>query len=95
VVTEQGKLRLRYYRPQGQPQPTLPVLLVYALVKRPFILDFQPGRSVVEALTRQGFAVYLTDWIPPTPNDAWRGFDAYVNSDLVHAVQCICRREKV
>ncbi len=94
VVTEHGKLRLRYYRAQGNPQPT-PVLLVYALVKRPFILDFQPGRSVVEALTHQGFSVYLTDWIPPAPEDAWRGFDAYVNNDLVHAVRLICKREGV
>ncbi len=94
VVAEYGKLRLRYYRAQGKPQPT-PLFLLYALVKRPFILDLQPERSVVETLTRQGFNVYLTDWIPPTPDDAWRGFDAYVNTDLVHTVQFIRRRESV
>ena len=92
VVAKHGKLRLRYYRASGESQPT-PLLLVYALIKRPFILDFQPERSVVEALTRQGFHVYLTDWIPPTPDDAWRGFDAYVNQDLVQAVAFIRSRE--
>jgi poly(3-hydroxyalkanoate) synthetase len=77
VIAEHGKLRLRYYRAQGNPQPT-PLLLVYALIKRPFILDLQPERSVVETLTRQGFTVYLTDWISPTPDDLERGFGAYV-----------------
>lgn len=94
VVAEYGKLRLRYYPSQGAGQPT-PLLLVYALIKRPFILDFQPERSVVETLTRQGFTVYLTDWIPPTPDDAWRGFDAYVNQDLAQTVQFIHKREGV
>lgn len=93
VVAKYGKVRLRYYRAQGTSQPT-PLLLIYALIKRPFILDFQPERSVVEALTRQGFNVYLTDWIPPTPDDAWRGFDAYVNQDLVRSVEFIRSRER-
>ena len=78
---------------QGTAHPT-PVFLIYALVKRPFILDFQPGRSVVETLTSHGFSVYLTDWVPPTSADTWRGLDAYVNHDLVHAVQCIQNREE-
>jgi len=88
VIYEGGKLRLRYYRPAGRPQAT-PLLLVYALIKRPFILDLQPSNSVMANLTRQGFAVYLTDWIPPTYSDTWRGFDAYVNGDLVNAVRAV------
>ncbi|HKA52987.1 MAG TPA: alpha/beta fold hydrolase [Candidatus Binatia bacterium] len=88
VIYEGGKLRLRCYRPAGRPQAT-PLLLVYALIKRPFILDLQPDNSVIANLTRQGFAVYLTDWIPPTHSDTWRGFDAYVNGDLVDAVHAV------
>jgi polyhydroxyalkanoate synthase len=88
IIHESGKLRLRYYQPVGKPLAT-PLLLVYALIKRPFILDLQPGASVIDNLTRQGIPVYLTDWIPPTPTDTWRGFDAYVNGDLVNAVQTI------
>jgi polyhydroxyalkanoate synthase len=33
--------------------------------------------------------VYLTDWIPPTQADSWRGFDAYVHGDLVNAVRAV------
>jgi polyhydroxyalkanoate synthase len=88
VLYEGGKLRLRYYHPVGKSLST-PLLLVYALIKRPFILDLQPGISVIDNLTRQGVPIYLTDWIPPTGADTWRGFDAYVNGDLVNAVQAV------
>lgn len=94
VVYEGGKVRLRHYRAVGEPQST-PLLLVYALIKRPFILDLQPGRSVVENLTKQGLEVYLIDWIPPTRSDNWRGFDAYVNGDLANAVRAVQIREGV
>src|SRR6266498_3480907 len=88
VVYEGGKVRLRYYRAAGKPQPT-PLLLVYALIKRPYILDLLPGKSVVQSLLNQGIDVYLTDWMPPTRTDSWRGFDAYVNGDLANAVHAV------
>ena len=81
VVYEGGKVRLRHYQAAGTRHRT-PIVLAYALIKRPYILDLLPGRSVVETLTKQGFDVYLIDWIPPTRADSWRGFDAYVNQDL-------------
>ncbi len=97
VVFESGKLRLRYYAAAGKAHRT-PIVLVYALIKRPFVLDIQKGRSVVEHLTRAGFDVFLTDWLPPTAADTWRGFDAYVNGDLhaaVRAVRAFTRRDQV
>ena len=88
VIAENGKARLRYYRAVGTPQAT-PLLIVYALIKRPYILDLQSGSSLVETLTKQGFEVYLVDWLPPTHADCWRGFDAYVNHDLHDTVQAV------
>lgn len=94
-VIHQGDLmRLRYYPAQGRPKAT-PVVLVYALIKRPFILDLMPGRSVVESLTRQGFEVYMTDWVPPGRKDNWRGFDDYVNCELYDAVNAVTRHAGV
>ena len=94
VVYEGGKTRLRYYPAVGEPQAT-PILVVYSLVKRPYILDLLPGRSVIETLTKNGFEVYYIDWIPPTRADSWRGFDAYVNGDLANAVRAVQIREQV
>jgi polyhydroxyalkanoate synthase subunit PhaC len=88
VVFESGKLRLRHYAALGKAHRT-PIVLVYALIKRPFVLDMQKGRSVIEFLTRAGFDVYLADWLPPNASDTWRGFDAYVNGDLDKAVRYV------
>ena len=85
---EGGNLRLHHYAPV-EPAHVTPILLVYALTKRAFILDRAPDRSVVQSLARQGFDVYLTDWIPPADGDSWRGLDAYVNNDLVNAARVI------
>jgi polyhydroxyalkanoate synthase len=86
VVYEGRSLRLRRYRADGARRGP-PVLLVYSLFKRPYVLDLLPDRSVVRSLVRQGFSVYLTDWLPPTPADAMRGLPEYVNEDLTNAVE--------
>ena len=66
VIYESGLVRLRHYEARGTANKhRVPLLLIYSLIKRPFILDLQPGRSVVEYLVKQGFDVYLIDWIPP------------------------------
>ena len=88
VIYEEGKVRLRYYQSAASSRST-PLLLVYALIKRPYILDLLPGKSVVQNLLNQGIDVYLTDWIPPTRADSWRGFDAYVNGDVANAVRAV------
>ena len=94
VVYEGGKVSLRHYRARNRIHAT-PIVLVYALIKRPFVLDLQPGKSVIEILLKQGFDVYMTDWQPPTRADAWRGFDAYVNQDLANAVRAVQIAEDV
>jgi poly(3-hydroxyalkanoate) synthetase len=49
---EGGKLRLRHYAPV-EPAHSTPILFVYVLTKRAFILDLAPGRSVVQSLAQQ------------------------------------------
>jgi polyhydroxyalkanoate synthase len=88
VIYEGGRLSLRHYRAAGSACST-PIMLVYSLIKRPFVLDLAAGNSVVENLIRQGFEVFLTDWLPPKSADSWRGFDAYVNQDLAGGVRAI------
>ena len=89
VIYEGGKVSLRYYAARGPIRHKTPILLVYALIKRPFILDLQKGRSAIENLINQGFDVYFIDWIPPGSDDTWRGFDAYVNGDVANAVTAV------
>jgi polyhydroxyalkanoate synthase len=88
VIYQGGKASVRHYKAVG-PRREIPIILVYALIKRPFVLDLEPGRSVVEDLTRKGFEMFLIDWLPPGAADRWRGFEAYVNQDLAHAVDAV------
>jgi polyhydroxyalkanoate synthase len=87
-------VQLRHYRPRVATPGAPPVLLVYSLIKRPYVLDLLPDRSVVRSFLRQGFSVYLTDWLPPSAEDAERGLRDY-ESALADVVTCIRRREAV
>lgn len=94
-VDESELMRLRYYAPEKHRPGLPPILLVYPMIKRPYVLDLLPGRSVVQSFLHQGFRVYLTDWMPPSLDDAECGLDEYVNGELARAVDLVCNREKV
>ncbi len=78
LVWSHGKARLYRYGTGADDRLPVPVLLVYALILRPYILDLVPGRSLVEALVARGFDVYLLDWGIPGNGDAGLGLDDYV-----------------
>ena len=94
IPYEGGKVRLRHYSAPERLHKT-PILIVYALVKRPYILDLQPGKSVVQNLLGQGFEVYLIDWLPPNRNDTKLGFDGYVNEEIANAIGAVQIAENV
>lgn len=75
AVWSEDKVTLyRYFPlPLAHPAPTRPVLICFALVNRPYILDLQPDRSLVRQLLAAGLDVYLIDW--GDPEDADRGVD--------------------
>ncbi|HZI06715.1 MAG TPA: alpha/beta fold hydrolase [Archangium sp.] len=61
VVYTRGTMRLlRYAAPRRRYRT--PILFVYSLINRWYILDFLPRRSLIEYLTRQGYDVYAIDW---------------------------------
>lgn len=61
-VWSDGKVKL--YRFVGsEPASTRPpLLIVYALVNRPYMVDLQDGRSLVQKLLAMGQDVYVLDW---------------------------------
>ena len=54
--------------PEEQRHP-VPLLLVFALMNRPYILDLRPGHSFVEFMGAKGYDVYLLDWGSPGLED--------------------------
>ena len=91
VVLERGTMRLLRYRPEHC-LASEPVLICYALVNRPYILDFQPDRSVVQRLLEQGLEVYLIDWGVPAEADRSLTLGDYVCDRLGYVVNWIVDR---
>src|SRR5436305_10305674 len=59
VVYEEDRIKLLHF-PSDQPvKHQTPLLFVFALVNRPYILDLKEGKSVVSHFVKQGFDTYL------------------------------------
>lgn len=93
IYTE-NKLELRRYEPIAGVEQTVdvPVVIVYAIINRPYILDLQPDRSVVRRFLERGFDVYLIDWGEPSRLDAPLGFGDYADRYLGNCVEAVCDR---
>jgi polyhydroxyalkanoate synthase subunit PhaC len=89
VVYEENKLELRHYEAQTDEQYDVPILIVYALINRPTILDLQPDRSVVRTLLEEGFDVYLIDWNEPSLMDANLTLEDYVDRYIDNCVDVV------
>lgn len=77
-IHRRGIFRLIHYHPKVEkPYPT-PVLIVYAFINRPYILDLQPDRSVVRKLLESGLDVYMIDWGYPKKADKYITIEDYV-----------------
>ena len=62
VVYNDDGVNLYRYNPITEKQYETPLVIVYALINKPYILDLTPERSVVRRFLQAGFDVYLIDW---------------------------------
>ena len=92
VVHTENKLELLQYEPLTDHQHPVPILIVYALINRPYILDLQPDRSIVRRLLEAGHDVYLIDWNEPSRLDSHLGLEDYVSRYLDNAVDVVRER---
>lgn len=92
VVLRSGTHELLHYTRKTPAVWAEPVLLCYALVNRPYILDLEPDKSVVRQYLDAGFDVYLIDWGVPSDADKGFGLEHYVKSFLARAVDFILQR---
>lgn len=85
------------YRFRGERAPTakVPILIVYALVNRPYMVDLQDDRSLVKNLLAKGEDVYLVDWGYPDGADRWLTLDDYISGYIARAVDAVARHRRV
>ena len=79
AVYHEDNIILYRYTPTVKKPFKIPVLIVYALVNRPYMVDLQESRSLVRNLLAEGIDVYLIDWGYPQKGDRWLTIDDYVN----------------
>jgi polyhydroxyalkanoate synthase len=91
VVYEEDSLRLLRYPRETPAAYAEPVLVCYALVNRPYILDLQPDRSVIRQLLGRGFEVYLIDWGTPSAADRSLTLNDYVGGLLHNCAEYVAR----
>ncbi|AXR77832.1 class III poly(R)-hydroxyalkanoic acid synthase subunit PhaC [Natrarchaeobaculum sulfurireducens] len=92
VVYEENKLELLHYEPMTEEQYDVPILVTYALINKPYILDLQPDRSVIRTLLEAGFDVYMIDWGEPSKLDRKLSLDDYVNRYIDNCVDVVRER---
>jgi polyhydroxyalkanoate synthase len=95
VVKETRTYRLAHYYPLASKLSKTPILLVYALINKSYILDLQPDKSWVRSLLRQGFDLYLIDWKTPTNVDKFTSFDDFINCYMDDCVEFVRKKNFV
>ncbi len=91
VIWTKNKAKLYHYEPMMEKRFPVPILLIYALINRPYVLDLMPGNSLVEYLVRHGFDVFMLDWGTPGDEDKKLSFDDYVLDYIPRAVKKVLR----
>ncbi len=89
VVWTLNKAKLYRFAPvvPESERKRIPLLMVFAIMNRPHVLDLRPGHSYAEYMLRQGYDLYLLDWGAPGPEDKNLKFDDYTLEYLPRVVR--------
>ncbi|MFF5996414.1 class III poly(R)-hydroxyalkanoic acid synthase subunit PhaC [Lysinibacillus sp. KU-BSD001] len=91
VVWTKNKAKLYRFQPNAKKTNKVPILMIYALINKPYILDLYPGNSLIEHLTEQGHDVYLLDWGTAGYEDRHMKLDDYIVDYIPRAVKKILK----
>jgi len=89
LVYQHDKVKLYHYKSKVKKTHTIPLLVVFATVNRPEILDLFPEHSLVGGLLENGMDVYFLDWGYPDSDDKDISLGDYINEYLHHCVEHI------
>src|SRR5688572_25812730 len=84
-----GKTVLWRYARAAPDAGLAPLVICYALVNRPYMMDLQPDRSLIRRLLDQGVDLYLIDWGYPDGADRYLEVSDYVLRYLPRCVDAV------
>jgi class III poly(R)-hydroxyalkanoic acid synthase PhaC subunit len=89
-ITEmKGSFKMRHYKSDVAPKHKTPLLVIYSLINRHYILDLLPKVSVIKNLQKQGFDIYATGWGTPKSFDKDLSLETYAEEYIGAAVEKI------
>lgn len=91
VIYTEDKMTLRHFKPMVKQTVKTPLLIVYALVNREYMMDLQKDRSFIRNLLNGGVDVYQIVWGYPTQDDKYTTMDDYVDVYIKNAVDQVCK----
>jgi polyhydroxyalkanoate synthase len=94
-ICREDKLVLYHFTPLVERPLSTPVLIVYALVNRPYVADLQEDRSLIRNLLELGLDLYLIDWGYPSRADYWLTLDDYINGYINNCVDVVRERHNL
>ena len=84
-----GKFHLHHYKSTVKKRHKTPLLIVYSLINRYYILDLIPNASVINNLLQQGFDVFATDWGIPDTYDKEMTLEDYAHEYIENSIDKI------
>ena len=85
-VWRDGKVVLYRFIGEREPTARVPLLIAYALVNRPYMVDLQDNKSLVRQLLARGQDVYIIDWGYPDRSDRFLNLEDYIERFIGGAV---------
>ncbi len=85
-VWRDGKVVLYRFIGERAPSVEVPLLIAYALVNRPYMVDLQDNKSLVRQLLARGQDVYIIDWGYPDRSDRFLDLEDYIERFIGGAV---------
>lgn len=90
-VAEYANSRLWFYPTSASPRTAQPLVMVYAMVNRPTVLDLLPDRSFIDQFLQAGRCVYLLEWGEPDFAGYNQGLNHYVGGRMDALLQGVRR----
>jgi polyhydroxyalkanoate synthase len=92
VVYQEDKVRLLHYKPEVPEVCPVPLLVVYALVNRQYMMDVEEGLSLFRKLLGKGIELYVIDWGYPTKIDKYLTMEDHILGYLDNCVDLVRER---
>ena len=89
VVYENDYFQLIEYTPLTDKVHARPILFVPPCINKYYILDLQPGNSLIRYTVLQGHRVFVVSWRNPDESMADRTWDDYIENAVLRAIEVV------